>query len=385
MAQQTFTLQGDAKLIFDYLMMQPGQKATMAEIAKATGVSSNTVRWMPARLKSWLNEFRMKKKGDVLQIAYVAPKAPLEGTIINVVAPTASGDGKKKKGDDSPAVEANNSAKAAQLIWPAAPAIPDVNSSYGWFMEPPFYKHLKSKVLTWNLNCRFQGPPGIGKSSAVEVLAAENFVPLVNIGAESGLRLRQLVGGLTDRGAFEVAQFAAAVVNGWWAKIDEANAMDPDAALALNAITAPPYILTIAGKSYPVNPGFRLFITYNHGLIGTKPLPDSLKDRLYPFVVEFPDPTTLAKMLKSNGVDTDKPEGKSIVELGAAIADARLKGGHRYDVTLRRLKDMWADVQDGLSPYKAAQFSIVNGIDDVRDRTAVKLICDELKKNGKLF
>ncbi len=383
MAQQSmFTLQGDAKLVFDYLMMQPGQKATMAEIAKATGVSANTVRWMPARLKSWLSEFRMKKKGDVIQIGYVAPK--LEQTVINLTAaaePTAKGKEKEKSG----AVIQTSDKKAAQLIWPTAPAIPDVQTAYGWFIKPAHYEHFRSKVLTWNLNCRFQGPPGIGKSSLIEYVAASDYIPLVNIGAESGLRLRQLVGGLTDTGTFEVAQFAAAVVHGWWAKIDEANAMDPDAALALNAITAPPYILTIAGKSYPVNPAFRLFITYNHGLIGTKPLPDSLKDRLYPFVVDFPEPVMLAKMLKGNGVDVDKPEGKAIAELGTAIAESRRNNEHRYDVTLRRLRDMWSDVQDGLTPYKAAQFSIVNGIDDIRDRAAVKGVLDKLKSAGKLF
>jgi MoxR-like ATPase len=186
---------------------------------------------------------------------------------------------------------------------------------------------------------------------------------------------------MTDLGTFEATQFAAAVVYGGWAKIDEANAIDPDAIMALNSILAPPHQIVIHGHTYPVNPKFRLILSYNPGLIGTKPLPESLKDRLYPFKVEFPNEPMLKKMCKGNGIDIEHPEGKRLVKFAMAMNQARsVANTTRYDITLRDLKKAWSDVVDGNGAAVAIDLAILKGIDNQTERDSVRNVLADVSK-----
>lgn len=334
------------------------QGTTVENICKITGLTDGWVRHVIGRAKMFSN-IDAKRRGDNVILRH----RPIAADTIVIESTT-----------HTPSTKGSPVAATIQggtdIVFPQPPEIPDVKVKYSFFEKPEYYDRLKSKILVHQRNIRIGGPPGIGKSSAFEYMAASEYIPLVNINADSGLQLRQLVGGMTDLGRFEVAQFAAAVIYGWWAKIDEANGMNPDAALALNSLLAPPYQVTIHGKSYPVHPSFRLCLTYNPGLVGTKPLPDSLKDRLYPFKVAFPNRSRLQKMMKANGVDVELESVQKMMDFAIAVAKSR-EGKHKFDMTMRRLLDAYTDIKDGFGPYDALYNACISSIDSIVDATAV--------------
>ena len=269
--------------------------------------------------------------------------------------------------------------KATQIVWPEFPALVDLDKEYPFFLEPEWFTRLISKVTIHHKHILIAGPPGIGKSSAFEVLAARCRIPLVNINAEGGLRARSMVGSIQDLGTYQVAQFIMAAVRGAWAKIDEANAAEADVMVFLNSLLAPPRRVTINGVAYNVHPDFRLCLTYNPGLVGTKPLPDSLKDRLYPFKVPFPTEAVLRKMLKANGVEMEVPEAERMIEFAMQVANLTAHQGIRYNITLRRLLDAWTDILDGASLYDALMNSVVAGIDSTLDMNKVAEIVNRYR------
>jgi hypothetical protein len=57
----------------------------------------------------------------------------------------------------------------------------------------------------------------------------------------------------------------------------------------MNGQLATPYEVQLHGRSFPVHPEFRVVVTYNPGLVGTKPLPPAFKDRFFPIKLAFPD------------------------------------------------------------------------------------------------
>lgn len=361
--------------IVAWFLLNGKSSADLADVSQATGLEERRIMHYVGRMRGWFTNVSSKRRGHVIKLNYAA----IEPEVSLII------DGSAKSIDEAGTlVHAASAAKATShksstdIIVPNAPAIPDVATKYGFFVKPQYFARLSSKVMQHKLHVSLSGPPGIGKSVAFEVLAAQNLMPLVNVNADSGLRSRQLVGSMTDLGRFEMAQFAAAVVNGWWAKIDEANGADPDAIIFLNSLLAPPYQVGINGRSYSVHPNFRLCITYNPGLIGTKPLPESLKDRLYPFRIKFPTAAMLERMLVANGLPKPDEDGRvqSMITFAMAMATARQENRCRFDITLRRLTDAWTDIQDGASTHEALTNSCVERVDNVVDSAAVQQVLD---------
>lgn len=168
----------------------------------------------------------------------------------------------------------------SKMRWPDTPSIlmPMAN-----FDEPSWYANMRAMVQCGS-HIALEGPPSVGKDTAVEQLAAEIGVPLVTIGGDGGFRTKDLVGAqqiVNGTSFYDVGDYVAAAVNGWWVLLTEVNAADPSALMYINRQLAAPYVVNIGGKSFPVHPNFRLFVTYNHGLAGTKPLPQSFKDRFF--------------------------------------------------------------------------------------------------------
>jgi MoxR-like ATPase len=121
--------------------------------------------------------------------------------------------------------------------------------------------------------------------------------------------------------------------------LSEVNAADADALLYINSQLAAPYIVTVAGKAYPVHPDFRLFVSYNPGLVGTKPLPQAFKDRFFSIKVPFFTGQALKSVLIANGAPTDAAWVDEIVQIGINLWKAQERGQMRYQVTSRRLMD----------------------------------------------
>jgi len=207
---------------------------------------------------------------------------------------------------------------------------------------------------------------------------------LVNISADSGLRRRDLVGNVelvNSHTQFQVALYLAAVKFGWWVKIDEVNAAEPDALMYINSQLAPPYSANYYGKQVPVHEDFRLFVTYNPGLIGTKPLPPAFKDRFFPIKLEFPTEYQLQKMLVANGmpeIGEDRNENwtKAVVAYGVRSWEAHKSGRMRYQITPRRLMDAIELVKSGEDVFDSLEEAVIAAVDNYAE---IRVLQDVLK------
>lgn len=263
----------------------------------------------------------------------------------------------------------------SNIMWPQSP--PAIESMCDVFREPKWFNDMERMVIAGR-HISLAGPPGVGKDTAVQELAAQEGRILVTVGGDAGFRRRDLVGGQqisNGRSYFECAEYAAAVVNGWWALITEVNAADADALLFINAQLAPPYIINIAGKSYPVHPNFRLFVSYNPGLVGTKPLPQSFKDRFFSIKIDFWTADALKSLLQAHGMP-EGPEYDVLVKYAMLMWDAHERGTIRYQITSRRLMDAVELMKDGThNAEEAIKLAVLASIDSpIEVGTAKSLI-----------
>jgi len=281
-------------------------------------------------------------------------------------------------------VEATLSRVDTQPVGPTVkwPDVPVVGNVADWFRRPSWYDRMRAMVESGK-HISIAGPPGIGKSTAVEQLAAEMGKPLVHIGGNAGFRKRDLTGNtqlVNSHTQFMVAEYVAAVTNGWWAKIDEVNAAEPDALMFLNAQIAPPHTVNFYGMSVPVHPDFRLFVTYNPGLVGTKPLPPAFKDRFFPIKLGFPNENQLRKLLEANGMSTNDWTDV-VVKFGLKAWEIHKKGRCRYQITPRRLMDAVLLVtMAGEDVFAALEQSVISMIDNAAEVRVMKDVLKSVKQ-----
>jgi hypothetical protein len=235
--------------------------------------------------------------------------------------------------------------EGATIVWCDAP--PLINPMDN-FDKPTWYERMRVMTMRGK-HTSLQGPPGVGKDTAVQQLAALEKQPLVTLGGEGSFQKWDLAGQAeiaAGTSYWESAEYATAVVKGYWVLLTEINAAYPDALMYLNPQLAPPYTINIKGRAYPVHPNFRLFVSYNYGLAGTQPPPASLKDRFHPIKMGFFTKPQLRKRLEcwrlpvEDGMDFDAWQwGETIVNYGIAMWAKHESGGLSYQITTRRLID----------------------------------------------
>lgn len=335
--------------------------------------------YLPGWLDEWFDNVKVQREwGDEdrkvhLRFTHVNPQAP-----ISIGADTV-----QLQGQGASPVE-----PIEQIRWPQAP--PLVESMGDKFRKPTYFDTMR-KMVRMGRHIALQGPPGVGKDTAVQELAAQEGVPLVTVGGDAGFRRRDLVGSAQiamGHSFMDVAEYAAAVVNGWWCVLSEVNAADADALLYINTQLAAPYIITIAGKAYPVHPNFRLFITYNAGLVGTKPLPQSFKDRFFSIQIPFFNKIQLRSVLVAHGMDTYATWSGVIVDYGIAMWDAHERGQIRYQVTSRRLMDAVALMNSGIvgdDVKHALELAVVASIDNPLEAKVAKQILSQTELDAGYY
>jgi hypothetical protein len=326
---------------------------------------------------------------DTYQLSYtdvVGSRVKAQKVIIQADQAGAGGSDKPQKDEDF-----------EDIRWPQAPPILDSGHFNGWFIRPSWIKEAEA-MLNLGRHVSLASPPSIGKDTGVQYLAAQAGKPLVHVGGDAGLRKRDLIGTPEARNGstyFQVSEFAAAVVNGWWADITEINAAEPDTILLLNAILEEPKVINIRGKQYPVHPDFRLFISYNPGLIGTKPLPQSFKDRFYSIKLRWFTPYELRQRLEAHGMP--KAEGAEdilvngqpmrandwtdkVVDYGIKLWEEHERGQLQYQITFRRLNDTVALMTNGVydDVKKALKAAVVGAIDSTPNARVAEKVLDEI-------
>lgn len=229
------------------------------------------------------------------------------------------------------------------LIVPTTfPEVPVNRASMGEKFIKPEWFDLMAAALDSGRHVSLAGPPGPGKSTAPEEYFIRKGQPFVIINAEGGMRRRDLEGkeGVANgRSFFQTANFAAAAIFGWGCILNEVNAAEADALLVINGVVETPKTITVNGKNYPVHPNFRLVVTYNPGLTGTKPLPQSFKDRFFPVKLGFVSQEFLRKMLMVHGMPANASYARQIINFAIEVWQVQEKGGLRYQISPRRLFD----------------------------------------------
>jgi nitric oxide reductase NorQ protein len=332
--------------------------------------------WLSRRLPAWFDNVAVSVKGKDKKVSLhytnVMPNK------VNVVTSDVNFQG-NGAGVEAPAAEED----ASSLRWPLAPPLIDEMEN---FDKPRWYDAMEF-AIKHGRHIALEGPPGTGKDTAVQQLAAKMGRPMVTIGGDAGFRRRDLVGTAhisNGTSYIEVGEYVAAAINGWWVLLTEVNAADPDALMYINAQLAPPYVVTIQGKAYPVHEDFRIFVSYNHGLIGTKPLPQSFKDRFFSIKVPFFTESQLRRRLSMMGMlslPSAEYPNSVIVQFGVEMWDAHVRGQMRYQITTRRLKDALLLVNVGdYSPKEALKAAVISAIDSpVEAKAATEVLSKVLR------
>ncbi len=274
--------------------------------------------------------------------------------------------------------------RESQLVYPAVPA---KQAPLEGYVVPAWYKRMES-ALNAGKHVAIAGPPGGGKSTGPEQYFIRKGQPFVVVNGDSGLRRRDLEGtpSIDKNGSwFQVAEFAAAAVNGWGVILNEVNAADPDALLWLNGIIETPHRINIGGRSFPVHKDFKLVVTYNPGLVGTKALPQAFKDRFFPVKLGFPPKAFLKKLMVVKGMDENAAYADRLLKYAADCWALHEKGNLRYQITPRRLFDVAFLLDSGTCTdlNDAIKQAIVDAVDSPADaQMLIKLVTQPLAEVG---
>jgi len=336
---------------------------------EAGGLSRSHV--LPSWVAKWFDNIRVEKTqgGTVASYVDIAPKAPIS---IGADVITIKGDGREKAPES-----------IEKIQWPQAPPLIQEMEN---FVKPSWFETMRTMVKAGS-HVSLESPPGMGKDTAVQQLAAQEGVPLVTVSGDGGFRRRDLVGTTelsNGSSFFQVAEYAAAAINGWWVLVTEVNAADADALLFINSQLAPPYVVNVHGKAYPVHPDFRLFISYNAGLIGTKPLPPAFKDRFFPVKIGFFNENGLRSRLEAWGLPSEETSWSwAVIQFGLRMWKAHTDGRMRYQITARRLIDAIKVMNMGMTEdvFKALRMTAISAIDSPIEAKAAERVLSELRSD----
>lgn len=345
-----------------------GKKVSGDHVVSETGVPKTWLDYAPRWAKLFDNVTVVNNGGE-LKASYMdpMPSAPIPVSVdITGMVETSQ-------------AEVRHATPQSNIVWPQ---MPPLCQEMEMFRKPQWYETMRSMVEL-GTHIALAGPPGVGKDTAVIQLAAETGMPLVTIGGDAGFRRRDLVGSaqITNGSSyFEVAEYAAAAINGWWVLLTEVNAADPDALMYINSQLAAPYIVTLNGKAYPVHKNFRIFVSYNPGLIGTKPLPQSFKDRFFSIQVPFFTNSQLYRILEANGMNVESYFAEKIVKFGIRMWDAHERNQLRYQITTRRLIDAVVLLNNHIvdDVKVALTMAVLDAIDSTVERKNAEIILREV-------
>ena len=339
---------------------------TATELKEIGGLNRSAS--LARKLDLWFDNVRVVRVGgdDKSVVLSYQDIQPRPVAIAQEVVPSVEGT-----------VQQEETPTASDIRWPQAPPI--IQSMGDTFREPSWFK-VMAKMVEHGKHIALAGPPGVGKDTAVQELAARTGKILVTVGGDAGFRRRDLVGTTQiSKGTsfLDVAEYATAVVSGWWVLLTEVNAADADALMFINTQLAPPNIVSIAGRAYPVHPDFRLFVTYNPGLVGTKPLPQSFKDRFFSIKVPFFSKAQLKNLLVAHGMPEPELSNWSdrVLEYGLRMWEAHERGQMRYQISTRRLQDAVTLMNiDGYTIKEALFMAVVDSIDSPVEASVAKQI-----------
>ncbi|MED4271734.1 MoxR family ATPase [Geobacillus stearothermophilus] len=257
--------------------------------------------------------------------------------------------------------------------------------SDGYTAEDEAIVHDAAIALALGKNVLLKGPTGSGKTRLAETLSALFGQPMHSINCSVDLDAEALLGFKTivHRDGQAVIEYVPgpvirAMEKGHLLYIDEINMAKPETLPILNSVLDYRRRLTnpLTGEVVEAKPTFGVIAAINEGYIGTVPLNEALKNRFVVIDVPYVQGETLKSVIMAQTTLTDDALINRFVALSADLL-AQVRNGQVAEeaASVRALLDA-CDLAVHIPPLRAIERSIIDKLDDERERAAVRNIAE---------
>jgi len=257
--------------------------------------------------------------------------------------------------------------------------------SGGYTAEDEAIVHDAAIALALGKNVLLKGPTGSGKTRLAETLSALFGQPMHSINCSVDLDAEALLGFKTivHRDGQAVIEYVPgpvirAMEKGHLLYIDEINMAKPETLPILNSELDYRRRLTnpLTGEVVEAKPTFGVIAAINEGYIGTVPLNEALKNRFVVIDVPYVQGETLKSVIMAQTTLTDDTLINRFVALSADLL-AQVRNGQVAEeaASVRALLDA-CDLAVHIPPLRAIERSIIDKLDDERERAAVRNIAE---------
>lgn len=242
-------------------------------------------------------------------------------------------------------------------------------------------------ALSMGKNILLKGPTGAGKTKLAETLSNLFKQPMYSVNCSVDLDAESLLGFKTlayedDKQLIEFipGPITNAMKNGTFLYIDEINMAKPETLPLINGVLDYRRTVTnpFTNEIITAKEDFGVIAAINEGYIGTVPLNEALKNRFIVIEVPYLEGEQLKELIQTNSKLTDKTTIDLFVKLSADLINAVSQGKLTEDAaSIRALLDA-CDLSVLIPPKRAILRSIVDKIDEEREREFVKNIAETL-------
>jgi MoxR-like ATPase len=218
-------------------------------------------------------------------------------------------------------------------------------------------------------NIMFRGPTGTGKTYLVRELANEYRKRLLVLNMTAGASTEEVKGRYVaypdEEGKTAVkwvdGVLVSAMKRGDWVVIEEANFMPEELASAFYSVMDDRRNIILdehENEIVQAHPEFRLFMTANWGYRGTTIPNDAIRNRV-DFYADLP---YLPEKDESKLIERETGVNPNVAKLISKFAwsQRKIKSRHQPDISTRILIRWATLVNDGLSPVKAGEHTLIS-------------------------
>jgi|SRR5690625_161670 len=242
-------------------------------------------------------------------------------------------------------------------------------------------------ALSMGKNILLKGPTGAGKTKLAETLSHLFTQPMFSVNCSVDLDAESLLGfkTLAYEADKQVIEFVPgpvtnAMKKGTFLYIDEINMAKPETLPLINGVLDYRRTITnpFTNEIITAKENFNVIAAINEGYIGTVPLNEALKNRFIVIEVPYLEGEQLKQLIQTNSKLTDETTIDLFVKLSADLINAVYQGKLTEDAaSIRALLDA-CDLSVLIPPKRAILRSIVDKIDEEREREFVKNIAETL-------